>query len=213
MADWILHDIAEWLEKFVELDHRRYFEQDFEELLYVCTTDVCLTPAQQEVFGHVEKLPAYRLLEDPALMAEVGTFVDELQHWRGKIEEIRCQWFYDHITNELPQDYLAVFGYTSPAVMRLERIRQRASRILLWIKRKLPAKPATEWRQNPDGLIPRKDLLKLLGITTGGLTKRIQKQGFPPPAVLNGDKHMFRVAEVDAWLEKQSSSKNPRKVR
>ena len=143
-TNWVASEISRELRAFLDVNERVLFEDDFRELLHAMS---CESVSHRTVDGKLvedKRAPAFMFLEDSVLVAEIGTFVDELQHWLHKVGEIRSQWYWDHITNELPENYLSVFGDTSPAVMRIARIRSRGRRIFELLERRLPTLPTED---------------------------------------------------------------------
>ncbi len=158
LQNWVASEISRELRAFLDVDERVLFEDDMHELLHAMA---CESISHKRVDGNLvedKRAPAFMFLEDSVLVTEIGTFVDELEHWLRKIDEIRRQWFWDHITNELPENYLSVFGHTSPAVMKLARIKNRGRRIFELLDRRIPtevehddrkAKAVRLWNANP----------------------------------------------------------------
>lgn len=114
--------IRDELAAFIALPERSYYQDDHAELLRMLETE-------QWIEGNKWK-PAYEVFTDHGLTEALGSFVDDFRLWSQEVSEIRGQWFYDHTTNELPDDYLSVFGATSPTAIRLEPLINRCGRIV-----------------------------------------------------------------------------------
>jgi hypothetical protein len=114
--------IRDELAAFIELPERSYYHDDHAELLRMLETE-------QWIEGTKWK-PAYEVFGDYGLTSELGQFVDEFRLWSQEVSEIRGQWFYDHMADELPDDHLSVFGCTSPLALQLEPMLNRCRRIV-----------------------------------------------------------------------------------
>lgn len=131
-------EILKELKAFLEVDERFLFEDDLFPLRQAISGEAV---SHKRVDGHLiedKRAPSFMFITDSALVAELGTFLDDLEHWLFRIGEIRGQWFYDHIANELPENYLSVFGCSSPLVLRLSRIKKRGQRIYELLTRMFP---------------------------------------------------------------------------
>lgn len=154
--------IRDELAAFLSLDHRAYFEDDHGGLVRLLTTEQWIT-------GDTWKL-ASEVFSDYGLVSELGCFVDEFVLWSRQVDEIRGQWFYDHIEVALPADYLSVFGHTSDITVALDPMLNRCRRIVRRIDELHAAAPAAiptattkippEFRSKP---IAKKVAAKLLG--------------------------------------------------
>jgi hypothetical protein len=114
--------IRDELAAFIELPERSYYHDDHAELLRMLETE-------QWIEGTKWK-PAYEVFGDYGLTSELGQFVDEFRLWSQEVSEIRGQWFYDHMADELPDDHLSVFGCTSALSLQLEPMLNRCRRII-----------------------------------------------------------------------------------
>ncbi|HBJ33635.1 MAG TPA: hypothetical protein DDZ51_02510 [Planctomycetaceae bacterium] len=147
--------IRDELAAFLSLNHRSYFEDDHSDLVRLLTTE-------QWIAGNTWKV-ASEVFSDYGLVSELGCFVDEFVLWSRQVDEIRGQWFYDHIEAALPADYLRVFGHTSALVQSLDPMLNRCRRIVRRIDDLHEATPATgdEYSQP----MRKSDVRKLLGIS------------------------------------------------
>jgi hypothetical protein len=114
--------IRDELAAFIELPERSYYQDDHAELLR-------MLEAEQWITGTKWK-PAYEVFGDFGLTEALGQFVNEFRLWSQEVSEIRGQWFYDHMADELPDDHLSVFGCTSPLAIQLEPMLNRCRRIV-----------------------------------------------------------------------------------
>lgn len=179
--------IRDELAAFIELPERSYYQDDHAELLR-------MLEAEQWITGTKWK-PAYEVFGDYGLTSELGQFIDDFRLWSQEVSEIRGQWFYDHMADELPDDHLSVFGCTSPLTLQLEPMLNRCRRIVRRIdelhtatqqgesvKAKSEATPQTEivLRQNEiDFLIAA----KILGADKAYVTSReIEERAYGPEA-------------------------------
>jgi hypothetical protein len=114
--------IRDELAAFIALPERSYYQDDHAELLRMLETE-------QWIEGNKWK-PAYEVFGDYGLTEALGQFVNEFRLWSQEVSEIRGQWFYDHMTDELPDNHLSVFGCTSPLALQLEPMLNRCRRII-----------------------------------------------------------------------------------
>lgn len=114
--------IRDELAAFIALPERSYYQDDHAELLRMLETE-------QWIEGNKWK-PAYEVFGDYGLTEALGQFVNEFRLWSQEVSEIRGQWFYDHMADELPDDHLSVFGCTSPLALQLEPMLNRCRRII-----------------------------------------------------------------------------------
>jgi len=125
--------IRDELATFLSLNHRAYFEDDHSGI-------VRLLRAEQWIEGDTWK-PAMEVFNDFAIVDGLGAVADELGDWLREVDEVRTQWFYDHIEVVLPTDYLSAFGHTAPLVQSLEPMLNRCRRIVRRIDELHAAKP------------------------------------------------------------------------
>jgi hypothetical protein len=137
--------VLEELREFLLLEHRKHFEQSHSVLIENLKSE--------QWIGGNEWKPNYLCFDDFGFVAEISRFVDDLAKWDHAIDEIRSQYFYEKITNELPEKYLFVFGFNSPVVEELEYLRSRCKTIVKGIEAitteesKTPSK-TEDWREH-----------------------------------------------------------------
>ncbi len=128
----IQETVLENIHAFLALDERSFFEHDQLFLVNALT--------QEQNFIDGTRLPNYECFDDNAIISELGRFIDDWKRWTTEVAEIRQQYFWDKLTNELPENYLCVFGFTSPLVMELPEILGRCNRVAKMIGRLLEGK-------------------------------------------------------------------------
>jgi hypothetical protein len=115
--------IRDELVAFLSLPERSYYQDDHAELLR-------MLEAEQWIKDNEWKR-ACDVFTDYGLTAELCQFIDEFRLWSYEVHGIRADWFYDNYETELPtDDYLRVFGFASPLVLRLEPMLNRCRRIV-----------------------------------------------------------------------------------
>jgi hypothetical protein len=114
--------VRDELAAFIELPERSYYQDDHAEFLRMLETKLWIDDNNWK--------PAYEVFGDHGLTSELGQFIDDFRLWSQEVSEIRGQWFYDHMADELPDDHLSVFGCTSPLALHLEPMLNRCRRII-----------------------------------------------------------------------------------
>lgn len=114
--------IRDELAAFIALPERSHYQDDHAELLRMLEAKLWIDDNNWK--------PAYEVFGDYGLTSELGQFIDDFRLWSQEVSEIRGQWFYDHMADELPDDHLSIFGCTSPLALQLGPMLNRCRRIV-----------------------------------------------------------------------------------
>jgi len=114
--------VRDELNEFLSMGHREYFARNHQELIDNLRKE-------QWIEGNDWK-PNYQCFDDFVYVSELARFLDDLELWNEEIGEIRGDYFYDKTTNELPEQFLFVFGFTSPITKRLDYLKTRCEVIV-----------------------------------------------------------------------------------
>ncbi len=114
--------VRDELKAFLSLEDREYFARNHQELIDNLRKE-------QWIEGNDWK-SNYQCFDDFAFVSELARFLDDLELWNEEMGEIRGEYCYDKTTNELPKEFLLVFGFTSPITKRLDYLRSRCEVIV-----------------------------------------------------------------------------------
>lgn len=137
------------LKAFLQLDEREHFSRNHQELI----DDL----RKEQWLGDNVYKANYQCFEDFAFVSEMARFLDDLELWNERVDEIRQQYFYDKITNELPEKYLLVFGFTSKVTKRLAYLRSRCKVLVDGIESVCATLDRTITKQDLAKMIGKKD--------------------------------------------------------
>lgn len=143
---------------FFQLDERECFSRNHQDLI----DDL----RKEQWQGGNEWKPNYQCFEDFAFVSEMARFLDDLELWNERVDEIRQQYFYDKITNELPEKYLLVFGFTSKVTKRLDYLKKRCKVLVDGIESICVTAERT---------ISKQDLAKMIGKKDSAINAHMKK--------------------------------------
>ena len=123
------------LEEFVAQDKRSFFEDDQSEFIRSITTG-------QASVDTNERIPSYEVFDDFGFVAALGEIIDSLETWSREVSEIRDRYFWDNLTDRLPEDFMMVFGFCGPLANQLDTILKKSQRVIDRLKAKYSVEPS-----------------------------------------------------------------------
>jgi predicted DNA-binding transcriptional regulator AlpA len=60
--------------------------------------------------------------------------------------------------------------------------------------------------ETPDGMMRKRDVAKLIGVTTRGIEKMIERGDFPRPIAYTERNKVWRESTVRAWMQSKEAA-------